>query len=68
MRPGRARIPRRPDPSRRWNWRYRCPVIRKYFECDRPERVRRALVLLMIVAVAYVPGGVALAMLISGAD
>jgi hypothetical protein len=43
-------------------------VIRKYFSCTGPERARRALVLLMVVAVAYVPGGVALAMLLSGAD
>lgn len=49
-------------------WQYRDAVIRKYFECDRPERVRRALVLVMIVGVAYVPGSVAFAMLLTGAD
>jgi hypothetical protein len=41
-------------------------VIRKYFECSGPERVRRALVLLMIAGVIYIPGIVTLAMLLSG--
>ncbi len=61
-------IPSQPARWRQQLARYRGPVIRKYFECDRPERVRRALVLVMIVGVAYVPGSVALAMLLTGAD
>ena len=47
---------------------YCSPVIRRYFDCGPRERVRRALVFLMIFAVAYVPGAVTLAMLISGAE
>jgi hypothetical protein len=43
-------------------------VIRDYLRCSGPERIRRVAIVVMIVAVAYVPGGVALAMLLSGAD
>lgn len=40
----------------------------KLFDCTPRERVRRAFVLVMIAAVIYVPGSVALVMLLSGAD
>ncbi len=43
-------------------------MLKNVFACGNRERVRRGLILLMIVAVAYVPGGVALAMLLSGAE
>jgi hypothetical protein len=43
-------------------------VIRDSLRCSGPERTRRLAILVLIVAVPYVPGGVALAMLLTGAD
>lgn len=43
-------------------------MLRNWAAIGTKERLRRVFVLAMVVGVPYVPGAVALAMLLSGAD
>ena len=45
-----------------------CSMLRGWAGIGTKERLRRVLVLAMVVGVPYVPGAVALAMLLRGAD
>lgn len=45
-----------------------CTMLRNWAAIGTKERLRRVFVLAMVVGVPYVPGAVALAMLLSGAD